>query len=249
MSSLEGKIALITGSSKGIGASIARTLAARGATVVINYASSSAAAESVLASLPRPETHLSIRADVSQVSECQRLVAETIAKYSRIDILVLNAGWMPSADLAGTTEEIFDRCYNTNVKGPFFITQAAAPYIPEDGSGRVVFFSTSLTGANTLTPGYTLYVSTKGAVEQMVRGISKDLGRRNIAVNAVSPGPTATELFFNGKSEQTLQMFRGMNPRGRIGEPEDIAEVVAFLSSKESGWVMGQNLRVNGGFV
>ena len=113
----------------------------------------------------------------------------------------------------------------------------------------MVFFSTSLTGANTLTPGYTLYVSTKGAVEQMVRGISKDLGRRNIAVNAVSPGPTATELFFNGKSEQTLQMFRGMNPRGRIGEPEDIAEVVAFLSSKESGWVMGQNLRVNGGFV
>ncbi|KAF8533421.1 hypothetical protein BDD12DRAFT_865353 [Trichophaea hybrida] len=249
MSSLTGKIALITGSSKGIGASIARTLAARGATVVINYASSSAAAESVLASLPRPETHLSIRADVSQVSECQRLVSETVAKYSRIDILVLNAGWMPSADLAGTTEEIFDRCYNTNVKGPFFITQAAAPYIPEDGSGRVIFFSTSLTRASTLTPGYTLYVSTKGAVEQMVRGISKDLGRRNIAVNAVSPGPTATELFFNGKSEETLKMIRGTNPRGRIGEPEDIAEVVAFLSSKESGWVMGQNLRVNGGFV
>lgn len=247
MSSLTGKVALITGSSKGIGAAIARNLSARGAAVVINYANSLPDAEATFSSLTGTNHHI-IRADVSKVSECQRLVAETIDKYSRLDIVVLNAGWMPNLDFAAITEADFDKCYNLNVKGPLFIAQAAAKHLPEDGSGRIIFFSTSLTVAPVL-PIHALYISTKGAVEQLVRGLNKDLARRNIAVNAVSPGPTATELFLLGKSEQVVNTIKSTIPRGRLGEPEDIAEVVGFLSSKEAGWVMGQTLRANGGFV
>jgi 3-oxoacyl-[acyl-carrier protein] reductase len=249
--SLTNKVAIVTGSSAGIGASIAHTLATRGASVVINYASSTSAALAVLSSLPRPsgQEHTTIQADVSSLPDCQRLISSTVEKYGRLDFLILNAGWMPAADISNTTEEVFDRCYNTNVKGPWFLTQYAAPHLPEDGSARVIFFGTSLTGANTLTPNYTLYVSTKGAVEQMVRGISKDLGRRNIVVNMVSPGPTRTDLFLKGKTEQLVKFFETVSPRNRIGEPEDVAGVVGFLCEKEAGWVMGQNLRVNGGFV
>jgi 3-oxoacyl-[acyl-carrier protein] reductase len=250
--SLTNKIALITGSSAGIGASIAQTLASRGATVVINYASSTDAASKVLSALPRPasQSHIKVQADVSSLPDCRRLVDTTISQYGRLDFLILNAGWMPvSANISNTTEEMFDRCYNTNVKGPFFLTQYAAPHLPEDGSGRVVFFGTSLTQASTLMPDYTLYVSTKGAIEQLVRGVSKDLGRRNIVVNMVSPGPTRTELFLKGKSEQQVKFFETVSPRNRLGEPEDVAGVVGFLCEKEAGWVMGQNLRVNGGFV
>ncbi|KAI5842827.1 hypothetical protein BZA05DRAFT_188711 [Tricharina praecox] len=246
--SLTGKVALVTGSSKGIGAAIAKNLAAQGASVVINFSSSQPEAELLLSTLPNPSTHLLLQADVSSVPACQKLVADTVARYGKIDFLVLNAGWMPSADLRDTTEAVFDRCYNTNVKGPFFLSQTAAPHMP-DGEGRIVFFSTSLTAASVLTPAYTLYVSTKGAIEQMVRGVSKDLGRRGIAVNCVSPGPTRTDLFLKGKTEQVVEMFEGMSPAGRIGEPEDIAAVVVFLCQKEAGWTMGQNIRVNGGFA
>ncbi|KAI5781507.1 hypothetical protein EDC01DRAFT_784406 [Geopyxis carbonaria] len=251
MSSLTGKIALITGSSKGIGAAIARNLASRGCTIVLNYSSpSSAAADTVLASLPAATPpHTALRADVSALAACQTLIAAVIATYSTLDILVLNAGWMPHADLASTTEADFDRCFALNVKGPYFLAQAAAPHMPTDGSARMVFFSTSLTAANTITPNYTLYLASKGAVEQMVHALSKDLGRRGIAVNAVSPGPTGTALFYEGKSEAVVEMIARMSPAGRIGRPEEVAEVVGFLVGPEGAWVMGQNWRVNGGFV
>lgn len=246
--SLAGKVALVTGSSKGIGAAVAKNLAAQGASVVINFSSSRSAAEELVSTLPNPSTHLLLQGDVSSVPVCQQLVADTVAHYGRLDILVLNAGWMPTTDLGATTEAVFDRCYNTNVKAPFFLAQAAAKHLP-DGDGRIVFFSTSLTAANILTPAHTLYVSTKGAVEQMVRGVSKDLGRRGIAVNCVSPGPTRTNMFLSGKPDHVVEMFAGLSPAGRIGEPEEVAAVVGFLCQKDAAWTMGQNIRVNGGIV
>lgn len=252
MSSLSGKVALITGGSKGIGAAIAKNLATRGATVVINYSSDSSSADAVLSSLTSlaPNSNpSSIKADVGSVSDCQRLIKETVDKYKKIDVLILNAGWMPNADLASTTEETFERCYAINVKGPFFLAQAAVPHMPTDGSGRIIFFSTSLTVATGVTPNYTLYVSTKGAVEQLTRALSKDLGRKGIAVNCVSPGPTGTDLFFHGKSEAIIKTIASFSPTNRIGKPEEVAEVVGFLSGPEGGWVMGQNWRANGGFA
>ncbi|KAI5839177.1 hypothetical protein DFP73DRAFT_575075 [Morchella snyderi] len=244
---LAGKIALITGASKGIGASIATKLHSQGATVIINYSRDPTPAAALVAALGPARSH-HIRADVSSVAESQRLVAETVARYGRIDILVLNAGVLPNRDLAATTESEFDGTFAVNVKGPYFITQAAAPHIPS-GTGRVVFFSTSLTAATTVTPNYLLYIATKGAVEQMTRVLAKDLGRRGICVNCVSPGPTGTDLFYNGKPQEVVDMIAGWNPMGRIGTPEEVANVVSFLAGHESAWVNGQNMRVNGGMA
>jgi len=249
MSSLTGKVALITGSSKGIGAAIAQNLASRGASIVINYSASSSSANAVVASLPPDTKSIAIKADVGSVGDCNRLVSETLSHFGRLDILILNAAWMPLVDIGNTTEDVFDRCMAINVKGPYFLTKAAAPHLPEDGSGRVIFFSSSLTAASTVTPNYTLYITTKGAIEQMTRAISKDLGKRNILVNVVSPGPTATDLFMRGKSESTVKAIAGLNPSNRIGTPEEVAQAVGFLAGEEAGWVNGQNLRVNGGFA
>lgn len=244
--SLTGKVALITGASRGIGKSIAEKLSSQGATVVINYSRDPAPADALVAQLGADRT-LAIKADVSSVSESQRLVSETAAKYGKIDILVLNAGVLPNKDLAGTTEKDFDNTFGVNVKGPYFITQAAAPHIPD--GGRIIFFSTSLTAASTVTPNYLLYIATKGAIEQMTRVLAKDLGRRAISVNCVSPGPTGTDLFYNGKPESVVNMIASWNPMNRIGTPQEIASVVTFLAGPESSWVNGQNLRTNGGMA
>jgi len=128
-----------------------------------------------------------------------------------------------------------------------FETQKATPHMPP--SSRIILFSTTLCAASTVTPNYLAYVSSKGAIEQMTRVMSKDLARKGITVNCVAPGPTATDLFLNGKSEQLLTMFKGMNPQGRLGTPQDIAEVVGWLSSEGSEWVTGQVVRVNGGMA
>lgn len=150
-------------------------------------------------------------------------------------------------EVAGTTEADFDAAFNLNVKGPYFLVQAAAPHL-KSGS-HIVLLSTTLCAASGGTPNYTLYCSTKGAIEQMTRLFSKDLARKGISVNAVAPGPTGTELFYKGKSEQVLNTIAGMNPHGKIGEPEEIADAVVFLSGAGSRWVTGQVLRVNGGMA
>ncbi|KAL0631888.1 hypothetical protein Q9L58_009240 [Maublancomyces gigas] len=243
---LTGKIALVTGASKGIGKSVAENLIAQGATVVINYSRDPAPADALVAKFGADRS-FAIKADVSIVSESQRLVSETIAKYGKIDILVLNAGVLPNKDLAGTTEEDFDRSFGVNVKGPYFITQAAAPHIPE--GGKVIFFSTSLTAVSMLMPSYLLYIATKGAIEQMTRALAKDLGRRGITVNCISPGPTGTDLFYQGKPDALIKTIASWNPMNRIGSPEEIAKVVGFLAGPESDWVNGQNLRANGGMA
>ncbi|OQR87358.1 short chain type dehydrogenase [Thraustotheca clavata] len=206
--SLNGKVAIITGASRGIGRAIAVKLATQRASLAINYASNDAdavvAVEAVKSQFTLPtQKAIHIRADTSKISECERLVNETIAAFGKIDILVLNAGILLNQSIDQITEESFCRYIDINVKGPLLLTQKALPHI-QDG-GRVIFVSSSLTAFSGITPNYTLYVTTKGAIEQLSRKLAKDLGRRGVTVNTVSSGPTATELFFNDKTEHQIR--------------------------------------------
>ncbi|TGJ84434.1 hypothetical protein E0Z10_g4323 [Xylaria hypoxylon] len=244
---LNGKIAIVTGASKGIGRASTIALARLGATVIINYSSDEEAAQDTLAEVQKlgaGEARI-VRADVSSLSGVQSLVKQTVESYAKIDLLIANAGVMPMKDLEHTTEADFDRTFATNVKGPYFLAQAVAPHMSR--GSHIIFMSTTLCTASTVMPGYLLYNSTKGAIEQMTRVMSKDLGRKGILVNAVAPGPTGTELFFRGKSEEMLKTIAGFNPQGRIGTPGEIAETVVFLA--QSSWVSGQVLRANGGMA
>jgi len=243
---LDGKVAIVTGGSRGIGRATALKLASDGAKVIVNYASSSAAAEEVVA-LIGPENALAVRADVANVEDIDRLVDDTVQKFGRIDIVIACAGTMLLNELEKVTEAEFDTTFALNVKGPLFLAQRAVPHMKS--GGRIVLFSTTLAAASTVTPNYLAYCSSKGAVEQMTRVLSKDLARKGIMVNCVSPGPTKTDMFVQGKSEQLLKIIAGFNPQNRIGEPEEIAGVVAFLCGPGSTWVTGQNVRVNGGMA
>lgn len=152
------------------------------------------------------------------------------------------------APLSQATPASFDAHFNLNVRGPLFLVQRCVPHMPAGGGGRVIFVSTGLNTSSNLLPGYLLYVATKGAVDQIVRALAKDpeLAAKGITVNAVAPGPTGTDLFYQGKSEAVLDMLKRQSPFGRFGEPEEIAGVVAFLAGDDSKWVSGQVLRVNG---
>jgi 3-oxoacyl-[acyl-carrier protein] reductase len=244
---LTGKVAIITGGSKGIGRSTALALSKLGANVVINYGRDTAAAEATVKDLGGASRALAVQADAGSMAGVEKLVKETVAHFGKIDILIPNAGVMLMKSVESTTEEDFDRSYNLNVKGPYFLIQKALPHIGE--GGRIVLISTSLAGANTVTPNYTLYCSTKGAVEQMTRTIARDLAPRKINVNCIAPGPTSTELFLEGKSEQVLNMIKSLNPQKRLGEPEEIADAITGMCTPQSRWITGQLVRVNGGFV
>lgn len=248
---LDGKVAIVTGGSQGIGRAISLLLAEQGASVVVNYSRSEAPALEVVKEINSSGTEraIAIKANAGAVPEIKTLVTETVQKFGKIDILVANAGKIyGNKGLANTSEADFDEAFDLNVKGVFFLVQEAAPHIPDNG-GRVILFSSSLTGNSMIPPSYLLYNATKGAIEQMSRILAKDLGKRGVTVNTVSPGPTATDGFFEGKTEDMLKMIRGWHPSGDIGKPEHIAETVAFLASPASQWVNGQNIRVNGGAV
>ncbi|WP_413372565.1 SDR family oxidoreductase [Paenibacillus taichungensis] len=246
MKKLTGKVAIVTGSSRGIGRAIAEQLAELGADVVINYASSPDKAEQV-ADIARQKGVLAItvQADLARKEDVERLFSETISQLGKVDILINNAGIMKTTPLADVTEEEFDQQFAINVKGTFFACQQALKHM--EAQGRIVNFSTSVTGQ--MFPGYSVYAGTKGAVEQITRQLAKEFGSRQITINAVAPGPVNTELFSVGKTEQQLEGLRKMNAFGRLGEPEDIANVISFLVSEESQWVTGQTLRANGGFI
>ncbi|MGW8822646.1 SDR family oxidoreductase [Paenibacillus lautus] len=243
---LSGKVAIVTGASRGIGREIAERLAENGAKVVVNYASSPAKAEEVVGRIKQGGGEArAIQADISQVAEVERLFRETIEAYGGIDILVNNAGIMTTKPIAAMTEEDFDQQFAINVKGTYFAIQQAFHHM--NSGGRIINFSTSVAGQ--MFPTYSVYAGTKGAVEQFTRQLAKEFGPKGITINAVAPGPVNTELFTVGKSEEQIAGIVKMNAFGRLGEPDDIAGVVLFLASEESKWITGQTLRVNGGFV
>ncbi|MFE4710494.1 MULTISPECIES: SDR family oxidoreductase [Paenibacillus] len=243
---LSGKVAVVTGSSRGIGRAIAEELARNGAKVVVNYSSSPDKAEEVVSEIKQNGGEaVAIQADISNVAQLEKLFEETVKAFGALDILVNNAGVMMTKPLAAVTEEDFDKQFGINVKGTFFAIQQAVKHMGQ--GGRIINFSTSVAGV--MFPTYSVYAGSKGAVEQFTRQLAKELGPKGITINAVAPGPVNTELFTVGKSEEQIDGIRKMNAFGRLGEPEDIAGAVVFLASDASGWVTGQTLRVNGGMV
>ncbi|MCM3361078.1 MULTISPECIES: SDR family oxidoreductase [Bacillaceae] len=246
MNQLKDKVAIITGASRGIGRSLAEELAQSGAKVIINYANSAEKAREVVATIVQKGGEaVAVQADVSKIKEVERLFTESLHHFGKIDILVNNAGVMHTIPLRDVTEEEFDLHFSINVKGTYFACQQALKHM--EPNGKIVNFSTSVAGM--MFPGYSLYAATKGAVEQITRQLSKEFGQKNITINTVSPGPTNTELFMNGKSPEQLENLKRLNAFGRFGETEDIAKVVAFLVSDDARWITGQTIRVNGGMV
>ena len=243
---LKGKVAVVTGASRGIGAAIAEHLAREGANVVINYVTSKDKAEAVVKRIEGGGSRaMAVQADIGKAADVQRLFDESVKQFGKVDILVNNAGIPLYKMIAEITEAEFDRILATNIKGVFLTCKQAARCMPDDG--RIVNVSSSVTGLMLST--YVAYAATKGAVEQMTRHLAHELGRRGITVNTVSPGPTDTELFGQGKTEAHKQEFSRMAALGRLGEPTDIADVVIFLVTDEARWITGQNIRVNGGFI
>ena len=246
MAPLTGKVAIITGASRGIGRAIALKLSNRGASVVVNYAGSTAKAQEVVAEITQNGGQaLAVQADISQVADIQRLFDRAIAQFGKVDILVNNAGVTVYKPVTEVTEADFDQLLAVNIKGTYFACQQAAQKMAE--GGRIINFSSSTTAM--MLPTYSAYVATKGAVEQITRVLAKELGTKKITVNAISPGPTDTELFRDGKTEEQINRLAQMAALGRLGDVQDIADVVAFLASDEARWITGQNIRVNGGIA
>ncbi|CUU49800.1 SDR family oxidoreductase [Clostridium beijerinckii] len=246
MRNLEGKVAIITGASRGIGSAIAKQLSALGAKVVVNYSNNAVKAEEVVEEITKSgEQAVAIKADVSNIKDVERLFSETITKFGKVDILVNNAGVILYKLLSDVTEEEFDKLFNINVKGTYFACQQAMKHM--ENNGRIINFSTSVVGS--MFPTYSVYAATKGAVEQITRQLAKEFGPKKITINAVAPGPINTELFNVGKTDEQIDAIRQMNSFGRIGEPDDIANAIEFLVSDKAQWITGQTLRINGGYV
>jgi len=246
MAKLSGKVAVVTGASKGIGAAIAEQLAKDGASVIVNYSSSAAGAEAVVAKIKAAGGKAkAVRADVSKPAEAKQLIDATVSEFGRIDILVNNAGVYEFVPLHEITEKHFDRLFNVNVRGLLFATQAAAAAIGEQG-GSIINISSMASQAP--PPGGSVYSATKGAVDVITQGLAAELGPRKIRVNAVSPGPVETEGTHSmAEWEQFKTYMLPRTPLGRIGQPGDIATVVSFIASQDAGWITGQIIPAAGG--
>lgn len=246
METLNGKVVLVTGASRGIGATIANQIAEAGAKVIVNYSGNKEAADKVVEQIiAKGGDAIAVQADVSKTDEVKNLFDVAIAHFGKIDVLVNNAGIMITKLIKDTTDEDFTRQFDINVKGTFNTMREAATRLENNGS--IINFSTSVN--RIMLPSYGTYVATKAAVEQLTRVFSKEVGSKGINVNSVSPGPTNTELFTNGKPQEVIDRLASLSAFNRLGEPDDIAKIVVFLASDNAKWITAQNIGVNGGMA
>lgn len=246
MASKINKVAIVTGASRGIGAAVAERLARDGFTVVVNYAGSQAAAEALVRKIEAAGGRvLAAQGDIANPDAVKRMFDAAEAAFGGVDVLVNNAGIMTLAPLAQSDEAMFDRQIAVNLKGSFNTMREAARRL-RDG-GRIINFSSSVVGL--LQPTYGVYAATKAAIEAMTSVLAKEMRGRGITVNAVAPGPTATDLFLDGKSPELVERLAKLAPLERLGTPDDIAATVAFLAGPDGAWINGQTLRANGGII
>jgi len=242
---LSGKVAIVTGASKGIGAGIAKRLAGEGSTVVVNYSSSKAEAEKVVGDIAaKGGNAVAIQANVSKAADITRLFDETMSATGQLDILVNNAGIYDPAGVGQITEDHFHRLFNVNVLGLILCTQEALKHFGPEGGAIVNVSSIVGTYAPAGTP---VYNATKAAVDTLTRTFAKELGARKVRVNCVNPGPVETEGVHAQGFVEAFNAFAKITPLGRIAQPQDIAPVVAFLASPDSGWITGETLYAAGG--
>lgn len=248
MSDLKGKVAVVTGASKGIGAGIAKSFAAAGASVVVNYASSKAGADRVVAEITgRGGKAIAVQGDVSKATDIKQLFAETKKAFGKLDVLVNNAGVYNFAPLEAVTETEFHREFNTNVLGPILTTQEALNHFGNSG-GSVINISSVASVSN--MPASVVYSATKSALDSITRVLANELAAKKIRVNTIAPGGVETEGTHAAGvigSDFEKQMIAG-TPLGRLGQPNDIAQVAVFLASEDSGWLTGERITAAGGY-
>ncbi|HTT62328.1 MAG TPA: glucose 1-dehydrogenase [Bryobacteraceae bacterium] len=247
MSRLEGKVAVVTGASKGIGAGIAKSLAAEGAAVVVNYASSQEGADRVVAEIVDGGGQaVAIQGDVAKAKDVQRLFAQTAKTFGRLDVLVNNAGVYQFAPLEEITEEQFHRQFNTNVLGLILATREAVKFFG-DGGGSVINIGSTV--SQLAPPATAVYTATKGAVDAVTRVLAKELGPKKVRVNSINPGVVETEGTHTAGviGSDFQKQYEAQTPLGRIGQPADIAPIAVFLASQDSGWLTGETLLASGG--
>jgi len=243
-----GKVAIVTGASRGIGRAIALRLAQDKIAVVVNYAHRASDADDVVQAIEAAGGRaIALQGDVANASDCARLFDATEAEYGGVDIVINNAGVIQPGTtmLADTDDALYERIFAINTRGTFNMLRLAATRMRTNG--RIVNFSSSVIGL--ALPGYAIYAGSKAAVETFTNIFAKELRGKGISVTAVAPGPTATDLFMEGKTPELVERLGKMAPLERLGTPDDIADTVAFLVSPQGAWVNGQTLRVNGGIV
>lgn len=246
MTEQQNRTAIVTGASRGIGAAVAKRLAADGLNVIVNYAGSEQDAAAVVEQIEAAGGKaIAAKADVSDAAAVARMFDGAETAFGGVDVLVNNAGIMKLAKIIDSDDALFDAHIAVNLKGTFNTLREAAGRLRNGGA--IVNFSTSVVGTKLET--YGVYTATKAAIETLTGILSKELRGRNITVNAVAPGPTATDLFLDGKPPELIERFAKMVPLERLGEPRDIANVVSFLAGQDGAWVNGQTLRANGGLV
>src|SRR6266481_548156 len=240
------KIAIVTGASRGIGRAVAKRLVQDGFGVVVNYLSNASEAEQVVSEIQRIGGNaIAVKADVANQADVERLFEETMKKFGSVDVVVHNSGIMPLSPIGKSDAELFDKVISTNLRGTFLVLAQAAQHIA--AGGRIIAFSSSVLAKS--FPSYGPYIASKAGVEGLVHVLANELRGRNITVNAIAPGPVATELFLKGKTEAQINEFKKIPPLERLGQSEDIARVVSFLAGPDGGWINSQVVRANGGFA